>query len=165
VASAVGPNVNTFFISHIFKIEIFLIRQCEHIEGFTWIFLPNPIFVICLNFQQQNSLKKQYFSCLSSENCEIKSIKSDLWFLSTTPRTLPNSNTVLVWILFSFHWENGSIINSFYTIAPNSLNPVNTPLLIKSFLKIPRAWHEVRWFGRSQCEKTKQATNCVMSLP
>ncbi len=33
VACAVGPSVNTFFIFHIFKIEIFLIRQCEHIEG------------------------------------------------------------------------------------------------------------------------------------
>jgi hypothetical protein len=26
-------------------------------------------------------------------------------------------------ILFSFHWENGSIINSFHTIPPNSLKP------------------------------------------
>jgi hypothetical protein len=26
-------------------------------------------------------------------------------------------------ILFSFHWENGSIINSFHTEAPQSLKP------------------------------------------
>jgi hypothetical protein len=30
-----------------------------------------------LNFQQQNLLKNQYISHLSSENCEINSIKSD----------------------------------------------------------------------------------------
>jgi hypothetical protein len=39
--------------------------------------LPNPIFAIQLNFQQQNPLKNQYFSHLSSENYEINSIKSD----------------------------------------------------------------------------------------
>jgi hypothetical protein len=26
-------------------------------------------------------------------------------------------------IFFSFHWENGSIINSFHTVAPTSLKP------------------------------------------
>jgi hypothetical protein len=29
----------------------------------------------------------------------------------------------LVFTLFNFHWKNGSIINSFHTIAPNSLKP------------------------------------------
>ncbi len=28
-----------------------------------------------------------------------------------------------VLILFSFHWENSSTINSFHTVAPNSLKP------------------------------------------
>ncbi len=28
-------------------------------------------------------------------------------------------------------------------------NQVNVPLLIKNFPKIPRAWHEMLWFGRS----------------
>jgi hypothetical protein len=39
---------------------------------------PSLNFAICLNFQQQNSLKNQYLPQLSSENCEINSIKSDL---------------------------------------------------------------------------------------
>jgi hypothetical protein len=67
--------------------------------GLNWFFLPNTIFVICLNFQQQNPLTNQYLSHLSSENCEIKSIKSDF------PRTFrehqecpQNFNTV-----FSFN--------------------------------------------------------------
>jgi hypothetical protein len=46
--------------------------------GLNWFFLPNPIFAICLNFQQQNPSKNQYLPHLSSENCEIDSIKSDL---------------------------------------------------------------------------------------
>jgi hypothetical protein len=37
----------------------------------------NPIFAICLNFQQQNPLKNQYLPQLNSEDCEINSIKSN----------------------------------------------------------------------------------------
>ncbi len=62
------------------KVKIYfscLHPKCEHVEGSTDFFLPNPIFAICLNFQQQNLLKNQYISHLSSENCEINSIKSD----------------------------------------------------------------------------------------
>jgi len=52
---------------------------------------------ICLNFQQQNSLKNQCLSHLSSENYEINSIESEPTedFPPTTPRMLPNSNAVL----------------------------------------------------------------------
>jgi hypothetical protein len=89
-----------------------------------WFFFPNLIFAICLNFQQQNPLKNQYLPYLSFENCEINSIKSD------SPRAFQQHQERLqipmqfsVSILFSFHWENGSIINSFHTIAPNSLKP------------------------------------------
>jgi hypothetical protein len=57
VACGIGPSVNTLKAQH--------------------FFLPSPIFAICLNFQQQNSLKNQYLPHLSSENCEINSIKSD----------------------------------------------------------------------------------------
>jgi hypothetical protein len=37
----------------------------------------NPIFAICLKFQQQNSLKNQYLPQSSSENCAINSTKFD----------------------------------------------------------------------------------------
>jgi hypothetical protein len=33
-------------------------------------------------------------------------------------------------------------------------NQVGAPLFIESFPKIPRAWHEMPWFGRSQSDKT-----------
>ncbi len=92
--------------------------------SFNWFFLPNPIFAICLNFQQHNSLKNQYLSHLNSKNCEINSIKSDLSprGFPTTPRTPPNFQySFSVSILFSFHWENDSIINSFDIVAWNSL--------------------------------------------
>jgi hypothetical protein len=47
--------------------------------------------------------------------------------------------------------------------APNSLKPSQfTPLLIESFPKIPRAWHEASWFGRSQHDKQNK-TNYLAS--
>jgi hypothetical protein len=59
VACAVGLNVNTLTAQPIFP--------------------SKPKFCICfLNFQQQNPLKNQYLPHNSSENCEIKFIKSDL---------------------------------------------------------------------------------------
>jgi hypothetical protein len=92
--------------------------------GLNWFFLPNPIFVIYLNFQQQNPLKNQYLSHLNSENCKIKSIKSD------SPSTFQEHHKhpqipieISVSTLFNFHWKNDSIINSFYTIAPSNLKP------------------------------------------
>jgi hypothetical protein len=59
VACAIGPNVNTLRAQLIFPSK-------------------HSFFAICLNFQQQNSLKNQCLPQLSSENCEINSIKSDL---------------------------------------------------------------------------------------
>ncbi len=92
--------------------------------GVNWFFLPNPIFAICLNFQQQNSLKNQYLQQLSSDFFEINSIKPGFWRAFQEHQEcfqIPIKFSIL--ILFSFHWENGSIINSFHTIAPNSLRP------------------------------------------
>jgi len=89
-----------------------------------WFCLPNPIFVICLNFQQQDPLKENYLPHLSFENCEINSIEFD------SPRASQQHQECfkiliifLVWILFNFHWEYASIINSFHIIAPNILKP------------------------------------------
>jgi hypothetical protein len=109
-------------------------------------------------FPEKNPLKNQYLSHLSSENCEINSIKSDSpeGFL-TTPRTPPNSNTV-----FSFHWENDSIINSFlHTVASNSLKPSQcTPTHQKLSEKIRE--HSMKHHGLgdliSAYNKTKQTT-------
>jgi len=121
---------------------------CEHIEG-SRFFLPTSIFAICLNFQQQNPFKNQYLLQLSSGNCEINSIKSGSLRVFQQHQKHPQIPIQLsVLISFSFHWENGSIINSFHTIAPNSLSDqVSAPLLIESFLKIPKsaAWSTVVW--------------------
>jgi hypothetical protein len=68
VACAIGPSVNTFRIK---KTYVNTLRA-------QLIFPSKPsFFAICLNFQQQNSLKNQYLPQLSSENCEINSIKFD----------------------------------------------------------------------------------------
>ncbi len=92
--------------------------------GPNWFFLPNPIFAMCLNFQQQNPLKNQYLPQPSSENCEINSITFDF------PSALQQHHERLqipiqfsVSTLFNFLWKNGSIINSFHTVVPNSLKP------------------------------------------
>jgi hypothetical protein len=64
-----------------------------------------------LNFQQQNPLKPQYLPHLSSENCEINSIKLDSpESFPTTPRK--NSPKFQYNFQFQsylvFHLENGS---------------------------------------------------------
>jgi hypothetical protein len=41
------------------------------------------------NFQQQNPLRKQYLPHLSSENCEIKLIKSDSARISINTKNAP----------------------------------------------------------------------------
>ncbi len=116
--------------------------------GLNWFFLPNPIFVICLNFQQKNPLRKQYLPHLSSENCEIKSIEFD------SPRAFQKHQEcppilihLSISILSGFHWENGSISNSFHIVAPNSLKPSQCTSLFKSIPKIPGVWHEPHGLG------------------
>jgi len=52
-------------------------------------------------------------------------------------------------------WFNN---NGFHTLNQRVSNQVDAPLLTEGFLKIPRAWHEAPWFGRSQCDKIKQTT-------
>ncbi len=115
---------------------------------------PNSMFAIFLIFHQQNLLKKQYFPHISYENCEINSIKIDASraFQQHQEHTqIPIQFSVP--ILLHFHWENGSIINSFHIII---LNKVSAPVLIESFPKLPRVWHEAPWFGKSQHDKIKQ---------
>jgi hypothetical protein len=95
IACAVGPSVNTFFIFHIFRIENFQIQECEHIDGSPLIFPSKLKFFNLFEFPATKFTKNQYLSQLSSENCEINSIKSDLSKgFPTTPRTSPTSNTV-----------------------------------------------------------------------
>ncbi len=79
---------------------------------------------ICLNFQQQNTLKNQDLPHLSSENCKTNSVKSN------SPRAFQQHQEYpqipiqfSVSILFRFQWENDSIINSIHTVAPKSLQP------------------------------------------
>ncbi len=68
--------------------------------------------------------KIKYLPHLSFENCEIKFIKFEFIKVRAFSTTPSNSNTQFsILILFNFHWENGSIINSFHTLIPNSLKP------------------------------------------
>ncbi len=68
------------------------------------IFNSNPIFTICLNFQQQNPFINQYLPHLSSKNLEIKFIKYDLLKTFQQHEEHPQiSIQFFVSILFSFH--------------------------------------------------------------
>jgi hypothetical protein len=116
-----------------------------------WFFLSNPIFAICLNFQQQNPLKNQNLSHLSFENCEINSIKSESSKAFQYQQEYPQFPIHFsVSILFIFHWKNDSIINSFHTVSNQLLHPYS----LRAFWI--REWHEAPWFGRSQHDTTKQ---------
>jgi len=86
------------------------------------IFPFKPIFCNLFEFPEQNSLKNQYLPHITSENYEIKYIKSD------SPRAFQQQQEhphiliqFAVSILFNFQLENYSIINSFHIIAPNNL--------------------------------------------
>jgi hypothetical protein len=82
VVYAIGPSVNTL------KAQL--------------IFLPNPIFAICLNFQQQNPFRNQYLMHFSFEKCEINSNRYVAKGFPTTPKTPPNSNTLFSFDFISF---------------------------------------------------------------
>jgi hypothetical protein len=115
-------------------------------------FLPNPI---CLNFQQQNPLKNQYLPHLSSEIYEMNFIKSDLLRAFQQYHEHPQIPIEFsFFILFNFHWKNGSITNSFHTIAPNSLKPSWCTLTHQELSKDMKsaAWNTL--VGRSR--QTKQ---------
>ncbi len=113
-------------------------------------------------FEFPASKSTQYLPQFSSENCEINSIKSELSRAFQEHQEHPQ---IPIWfsvlILYNFHWENGSMINSFHIVAPNSLKPSQCTLLIKIFPKIPRAWHEAMWFGDLNVKQNK--TNYVAS--
>jgi hypothetical protein len=85
--------------------------------GLNWSFLPNPNFAICLNFQQQNPLNNHHLPHL-----KLNSIKSDLLRALQAHQEHPQIPIQFsVLILFNFHWENDSIINSFHTVILKSL--------------------------------------------
>jgi len=141
VACAIGPSVNTFFIFHIFRIKNLKLWQCEHIESSTEFSFQTQFFAIYLSFQRQSSLKNQYLLHLSSQDCEINSIKSDASKAFQERPQIPIQFSVS--ILSSFHWENDPIINSFLVLAPNRLKPSGcNPLFIKSF---PKTIKSVAW--------------------
>ncbi len=142
--------------------------KCEHIEGSTDFSFQTQFLQFCLNFQQQNPLQKYiYLSHLSSENCEIKSIKSDLPRAFEQHQECPHIPIQFsVLILFSFCWENGSIINSFFhTVAPNSLKSV----LLYSMRALQRypdvAWSIMFWEISAWQNKTKQGCVTLQPLP
>ncbi len=129
--------------------------------GLNWISFQTQNFAICLNFQNKNLLKNQFLSHLSSENCEINSIKSD------SPRSvqhqehpqIPTQFSVSNFLL-SFCWENGSIINSFHTVAPNCLERSwCTPYLSSAFRRYQECSMKCSGLGDlSMTNKTKQTT-------
>jgi hypothetical protein len=110
--------------------------KCEHIERSTDLFFPSKLnFCNLFQFPTTNIHSKiNIFHTLALEIVKLNSIKSD------SPRAnfcqhqecfqTPIQFSVL--ISFSFHWENGSIIKSFHTIAPTLSSR-------KGFMKIPRA--------------------------
>jgi hypothetical protein len=134
--------------------------KCEHIQGSIDFSLQTQFFAVCLNFQQQNSLKTQYLlHLISSENCEIKSIKSDslkAFQQHQEHPQIPMQFSTL--ILFNFHEKNGSIISIFHTVASKSLKPIRcTPTHRELFEYIKSmAWSTVVW--EISAWQTKQTT-------
>ncbi len=127
--------------------------------GFNWLFLPNPMFAICLIFHQQNLLQKKYFPHISYENCEINSIKIDASRAFQQHQEHPQIPIqFLVPILLNFHWKNGSIINSFHIVVPNNLKqsqctPTHWELSkdTKSVAWSTMVWEILAWQNKTKC--------------
>ncbi len=123
-----------------------------------WCFLSNPIFAICLNFQQENPIQNNYLPHLRSKNCETNFIKSDL----SRAREEHQEHlqiSISFQFLFYFHWENNLIINNFHTISQTISNQVDPPILIQSFLKYQECGMKHCGLGNlNMTNKTKQTT-------
>jgi hypothetical protein len=69
----VGPSVNTFFIFTFSKLIISKFGDVNTLKA--QLILPSkPIFCNLFEFSPTKSTQNQYFSHLSSKNCEIKSL-------------------------------------------------------------------------------------------
>ncbi len=120
-------------------------------------------FCKLFKFSATKGTKNQYLPYLSFEINFIKSESLRAFQQHQEHSQIPIKFSFF--ILFSFHWKNGSIINSFHIVAPNSLKPNwCTPLLIESFPKIPRA-HSIKCHGLGDLSVTKQnKLPCIDSL-
>jgi hypothetical protein len=147
VARAVGPSVNKIlYFSHFQNWKFLNLVMWTH-WGLNWFFLPNPIFAIWMNLQQWNSFKNQYLSHLSSENCEINSIKSDLPGTFQQHQECPqNSNTFFIsnFIYVSLRkWFNNQQL-SYHSSKPVP-NQVNAPLSLRPFQRYQE--HDMKHCG------------------
>jgi len=121
---------------------------------------------------KQNPLKNQHLLHFSSRNCDVNSIKSDSSrAFQQIPRTPPNSNNFFqFWFSKNIIGKNGSIINSFHTIAPKSLKPSRCTLthseLISSKTPIEHtAWSTVSWEISAWQIKTKHHASPPLLQP
>ncbi len=133
------------------------------------IFPSNLNFCNLFEFPATKSTPKNiYLSHLSSENCEIKSIKSDLPRAFQQHQECPHIPIQFsVLILFSFCWENGSIIDSFFhLVAPNSLKSVHLYSMraFQRYLDVV-AWSILVWEISAWHDKTKQGCVTLQPLP
>jgi hypothetical protein len=106
---------------------------------FNWFFLPNPIFAIYLNFQQQNPLQNNNLHTLALKI--MKYILLNLNLLRAFKQYQERLQIPMqfsISILFCFHWRNDSTINNFHIITSNNLKQVGLrvhPYSSKAFLK------------------------------
>jgi len=130
------------------------------------IFPSKPNFCNLFDFPATllNPLKNKYLPHLSSENCEINSIKSDLLRAFQQHQERPKfqcSFPFWFYLVFAEKTVQQSIASTpkLQTVS----NQVSTPLLIESVPKIPRAQHEALWVRRSQ--RDKQGVTNTLALP
>jgi hypothetical protein len=126
-----------------------------------WFFLPILFFVIYLKFWQQNILKNHYLSHLCSGNCEVNLLNLTCWGLANNAKNaLKFQYGFQFQFFFSFHWENGSMINSFHIVAPNSLIPSRCTLthweLSERYQECGMKRHALRDLLCDKQNKTKQ---------
>jgi len=92
--------------------------KCEHIEGSTDFSFQTQILQFVWISSNKIHPKINIFHTLALKNCEINSTKSDSLRAFQQHQECPQIPIQFsVSILFSFHWKNGSMINSFHSVV------------------------------------------------
>jgi hypothetical protein len=119
VAYAVGPRVNKIlYFSHFQNWKFLNLAMWTHSE-LNWFLLPTQFLQFEWIYNKKNSFKNQYLSQFNFENCEMNLIQSDLPSAFQQHQECPQYIPIhfSFSILFTFHWGDGSIINSFHGIV------------------------------------------------
>ncbi len=141
--------------------------KCEHMEGSTDISFQTQFLQFVWISSNKIHSKINVFPHLSSENCEINSLNLTHQGLSNNTKNTPKFQCSFQFLFYLIFIEKiVLIINSFHTIAQNSLKSSPcTPTHQELFENTTSMTWSIRWFGGWQCDTIKQGLCRNVALP